>query len=62
MTQNLLRQSGHGPTQAEMLRVADLVTNPSQEYVQHQRMISGDPGAQQTQQDINNAVTSADIR
>ena len=37
MTQNLLRQSGHGINQAEMLRVADLVTNPSTEFMQQQR-------------------------
>ena len=66
MTQNLLRQSGHGVNQAEMLRVADLVTNPSQEYVQQREMAiaAAQNGKQVLEQNggPNGAVTSADIR
>ena len=63
MTQNLLRSSGLGANQAEMLRVADLVTNTSQEFLQQQNAAlaamnkqASDPSA------TNTAVTSADIR
>ena len=61
MTQNLLRQSGQNNNQAEMLRVADLVTNPSQEFVQ-QREAALTAAAAAGKTEENGAVTSADIR
>ena len=61
MTQNLLRQSGHATNQAEMLRVADLVTNPSTEYTQQHRDAVIAMGLKQGDQ-ASGAVTSADIR
>ena len=60
MTQNLLRQSGHATNHAEMLRVADLVTNPSTEYTQQHRDAVIAMGLKHG--DGSGAVTSADIR
>ena len=46
-----------------MLRVADLVTNPSQEYVQQREMAMAAQGKQLMDSNgANGAVTSADIR
>ena len=56
--QMLLRKSGTGANQTEMLRVANLVTNPSSEaFAMRTAQGGGSAGG-----DSGPAVTSADIR